>query len=137
MIDKNLAWKLTTEPRVYQTEATEWALARGQAVCSLPTGTGKTLVAVLWLLLRTTYKNHYNGSKSYYHSLPLWDCGTLVTAPAYLIRAFDRFLILNSGCRLTSFDIFHFPLFAPQSHSQLVLGFDYYDTKTIGETMKT
>jgi superfamily II DNA or RNA helicase len=44
-----LAWNLRIEPRPYQSKAIEWALARGQAMCSLPTGTGKTLVAVLWL----------------------------------------------------------------------------------------
>jgi len=43
------AWNLRIEPRPYQSEAMEWALAKGQAVCSLPTGTGKTLVAVLWI----------------------------------------------------------------------------------------
>ena len=43
------AWSLRIEPRRYQSKATERALANGQAVCSLPTGTGKTLVAVLWL----------------------------------------------------------------------------------------
>jgi superfamily II DNA or RNA helicase len=47
-----LAWNLRIEPRPYQSEATEWALAKGQAVCSLPTGTGKALVAVLWLKSR-------------------------------------------------------------------------------------
>jgi len=39
------------EPRSYQSEAAEWALTKKQAVCCLPTGTGKTLVAVLWLKL--------------------------------------------------------------------------------------
>jgi len=39
------------EPRSYQSEAVEWALTKKQAVCCLPTGTGKTLVAVLWLKL--------------------------------------------------------------------------------------
>lgn len=43
------AWNLRIEHRLYQSGATEWALAKGQAVCSPPTGTGKTLVAVLWL----------------------------------------------------------------------------------------
>jgi len=37
-------WNLRIEPRPYQSEATQWALARQQAVCSLPTGTGKTLM---------------------------------------------------------------------------------------------
>ncbi len=44
-----MAWNLTIEPRSYQIEATNWALARKQVVCCLPTGTGKTLVGVLWL----------------------------------------------------------------------------------------
>jgi len=44
-----LNWNLTIEPRAYQTEAANWALTRRQAVCCLPTGVGKTLVAVLWL----------------------------------------------------------------------------------------
>ena len=43
------AWNLRIEPRPCQSEASESALATGQDVCSLPTGTGKTLVAVLWL----------------------------------------------------------------------------------------
>ena len=38
------AWNLRIVPRPYQSEATEWALSKGQAVCSLPTGTGKELV---------------------------------------------------------------------------------------------
>ncbi len=37
-----IAWKLRFSPRAYQSEAADWALARQQAVCSLPTGTGKT-----------------------------------------------------------------------------------------------
>jgi len=41
------AWNLRIEPRHYESKASQWALARGQAVCSLPTGTGKTLIAVL------------------------------------------------------------------------------------------
>lgn len=44
-----MLFNLAIEPRPYQSEATQWALAKGQAICSLPTGTGKTLVAVLWL----------------------------------------------------------------------------------------
>lgn len=40
---------LATEPRRYQIDAADWALHRKQAVCCLPTGMGKTLVAVLWL----------------------------------------------------------------------------------------
>jgi len=43
-----LAWNLRIEPRPYQREATEWALTKQQAVCSLPTSTGNTIVAVLW-----------------------------------------------------------------------------------------
>jgi superfamily II DNA or RNA helicase len=42
-----LAFNLRIEPRPYQSEATDSALARGQAVCSLPTGTGKTLKALV------------------------------------------------------------------------------------------
>ena len=42
------AWNLRIEPRPYQSKATEWALARGQAICSLPTTTGKTLVVMPW-----------------------------------------------------------------------------------------
>ena len=47
-----LAWNLRIERRPCQSEATEWALTREQAVCSLPTGTGKTLAALLWLANR-------------------------------------------------------------------------------------
>jgi len=54
---KKSAWNLRIELRPYQSEATDWALAKGQAVCSLPTGTGKTLVAVLWL------KSLFEGNK--------------------------------------------------------------------------
>jgi len=36
MPDKN--WNLAIEPRPYQNEAAERALARRQAVCSLPSG---------------------------------------------------------------------------------------------------
>jgi superfamily II DNA or RNA helicase len=43
------AWNLRIQPRPYQSEATDWALTKGQAVCSLPTGIGRTLVAMLWL----------------------------------------------------------------------------------------
>ncbi|MCK4388493.1 MAG: DEAD/DEAH box helicase family protein, partial [Dehalococcoidia bacterium] len=49
MVSKISFFNLAIEPRPYQSEATEWALTKGQAICSLPTGTGKTLVAVLWL----------------------------------------------------------------------------------------
>lgn len=37
------------EARPYQQDAVSWALARQQAVCCLPTGTGKTLVGLLWV----------------------------------------------------------------------------------------
>ncbi len=37
------------KPRDYQVEAAEWALRRGKAVVCMPTGTGKTLVAILWM----------------------------------------------------------------------------------------
>ncbi len=42
-------------PRDYQVEAYRWALERGRAVVCMPTGTGKTLVAGLWIeaLLKT------------------------------------------------------------------------------------
>jgi superfamily II DNA or RNA helicase len=36
-----LAWNFRIEPRPYQSGAAKWALGEGQAVCSLPTGTGK------------------------------------------------------------------------------------------------
>ncbi len=36
-------------PRKYQLEALKWALSREGAVVSLPTGTGKTLIAVMWV----------------------------------------------------------------------------------------
>ncbi len=41
-------YKLKLKPRDYQVEAARWALSRDGAVLSLPTGTGKTLIAVLW-----------------------------------------------------------------------------------------
>lgn len=41
-------YKLTLKPRDYQLEAAKWALSRDGAVVSLPTGTGKTLIAVIW-----------------------------------------------------------------------------------------
>ncbi len=41
-------YKLKLKPRDYQVEAARWALEREGAVLSLPTGTGKTLIAVLW-----------------------------------------------------------------------------------------
>ena len=36
-------------PRDYQVEAARWALERGRAVVCMPTGTGKTLIAALWI----------------------------------------------------------------------------------------
>ncbi len=46
-----MSWpKLKLKPRKYQLEAAEWAYNRGQGVVVLPTGTGKTLVAILWAL---------------------------------------------------------------------------------------
>lgn len=42
-------WNISIEPRPYQAEAARWALDKRLGVCCLPTGTGKTLVAVLWL----------------------------------------------------------------------------------------
>ena len=41
-------YRLKLKPRDYQVEAARWALSREGAVLSLPTGTGKTLIAVLW-----------------------------------------------------------------------------------------
>jgi ERCC4-related helicase len=41
-------YHVNLRPREYQQEALEWALERDSAVCCLPTGTGKTLVAALW-----------------------------------------------------------------------------------------
>ena len=46
MANKKSICNLHIEPRPYQTDAADWALAKQQAVCSLPTGTGKTVVAV-------------------------------------------------------------------------------------------
>ena len=39
-----LIFNLAIEPCPCQSEASEWALVKGQAVCSLATGTGKRLV---------------------------------------------------------------------------------------------
>ncbi len=42
-------------PRDYQVEAVRWALRKGRAVVCMPTGTGKTLIAAIWIekLLRS------------------------------------------------------------------------------------
>ena len=42
-------------PRDYQVEAARWALRKGRAVVCMPTGTGKTLIAAIWIeeLLRS------------------------------------------------------------------------------------
>ncbi len=37
------------EPRDYQLEAAKWAFSRGRAVVCMPTGTGKTVIAGLWI----------------------------------------------------------------------------------------
>ncbi len=37
------------KPRDYQREATEWALRRRRAVIQMPTGSGKTLIAFMWI----------------------------------------------------------------------------------------
>ncbi len=37
------------KPREYQVEAYKWALSKKKAVVCMPTGTGKTLVAALWI----------------------------------------------------------------------------------------
>ncbi len=37
------------KPRDYQREAAEWALRRRRAVIQMPTGSGKTLIAVMWI----------------------------------------------------------------------------------------
>ncbi len=41
-------YRLVLRPRDYQVEAARWALGREGAVLSLPTGSGKTLIAILW-----------------------------------------------------------------------------------------
>lgn len=42
-------------PRDYQVEAARWALRKGKSVVCMPTGTGKTLIAAIWIeeLLRS------------------------------------------------------------------------------------
>jgi len=44
-----MEWHIETEPRPYQRAALEWAEQHQHGICCLPTGTGKTLVGVLWL----------------------------------------------------------------------------------------
>ncbi len=41
--------RLRLRPREYQIEALKWALTRDGAVLGLPTGSGKTLIAVMWV----------------------------------------------------------------------------------------
>lgn len=41
--------RLKLSPRDYQVEAAKWAIERGRAVVCMPTGTGKTLIAILWI----------------------------------------------------------------------------------------
>jgi len=38
------------KPRSYQEEASKWALSRKNAVVVLPTGSGKTLIAIIWAI---------------------------------------------------------------------------------------
>jgi len=38
------------KPRSYQEEASKWALSRRNAVVVLPTGSGKTLIAIIWAI---------------------------------------------------------------------------------------
>jgi len=45
-----VATRLKQKPRDYQIEAARWALEQRRGVVVLPTGTGKTLVAVIWAL---------------------------------------------------------------------------------------
>ncbi len=42
-------YRLTVKPRDYQVEAAEWALSRKRAVIVMPTGSGKTLISILWV----------------------------------------------------------------------------------------
>lgn len=44
-----MSFSIGVEPRDYQIEAVEWAVERQRAVCCMPTGTGKTLVGLLWV----------------------------------------------------------------------------------------
>ncbi len=41
-------YQLKLKPRDYQVEAAKWALSRDGAVIVMPTGSGKTLIALLW-----------------------------------------------------------------------------------------
>ncbi len=40
--------RLAQKPRDYQLEAAEWALSRDGAVVVMPTGSGKTLISIIW-----------------------------------------------------------------------------------------
>ncbi len=42
-------FKIRLRPREYQVEAFNWAISRRGSVICMPTGTGKTLIAVLWV----------------------------------------------------------------------------------------
>jgi hypothetical protein len=44
-----MVWDITLKPRSYQVDAVQYALQHRQVTCCLPTGTGKTLVGLLWL----------------------------------------------------------------------------------------
>ncbi len=44
-----MAGRRSIRPRRYQLEALRWALQRGRAVVCMPTGTGKTVIAGLWV----------------------------------------------------------------------------------------
>ncbi|MCD6301321.1 MAG: DEAD/DEAH box helicase family protein [Staphylothermus sp.] len=41
-------YSLKVQPRDYQLEAAKWALSKKRAVVVMPTGSGKTLIAVIW-----------------------------------------------------------------------------------------
>ncbi len=42
-------YRLSLKPRDYQVEAAEWALREGSAVVVMPTGSGKTLISLIWV----------------------------------------------------------------------------------------